>query len=116
VAAQRRDPNLLLNWIERAIRLRKEHPEFGWGDWHILETDEPAVFAHSCQWQNRTIFAVHNLSPEAHAITLDLRDYHNQQILDLLGDRQATPIQDHSYHIELEAYGYRWLHVMPSTV
>jgi maltose alpha-D-glucosyltransferase/alpha-amylase len=113
VAAQRRDPNLLLNWIERAIRLRKEHPEFGWGDWRILDTDDAAVFAHSCQWKNRTIFAVHNLSSEVREIELDLRDYKDQHILDLLGDHQATPIQDDSYHIELEEYGYRWLRLTP---
>jgi maltose alpha-D-glucosyltransferase/alpha-amylase len=113
VAAQRRDPNLLLNWIERAIRLRKEYPEFGWGDWRILDTDDAAVFAHSCQWKNRTIFAVHNLSSEVREIELDLRDYKDQHILDLLGDHQATPIQDDSYHIELEEYGYRWLRLTP---
>ena len=113
VAAQRRDPNLLLNWIERAIRLRKECPEFGWGDWHTIETDDPAVFAHSCHWQNRTMFAVHNLSSESREITLDLRDYKHQHLLDLLGDRQAIPIQDDAYHIELEGYGYRWLRLIP---
>jgi maltose alpha-D-glucosyltransferase/alpha-amylase len=113
VAAQRRDPNLLLNWIERAIRLRKEYPEFGWGDWRILDTDDAAVFAHSCQWKNRTIFAVHNLSSEVREIELDLRDYKDQHILDLLGDHQATPIQDDSYHVELEEYGYRWLRLTP---
>lgn len=113
VAAQRRDPNLLLNWIERAIRLRKECPEFGWGAWRILETEDPVVFAHSCQWQDRTILAVHNLSAEPRDIKLDLRDYQNQHILDLLGNRQAMPIEDNSHHVELEGYGYRWLRLIP---
>ena len=113
VAAQRRDPNLLLNWIERAIRLRKECPEFGWGTWSILETNDPAVFAHSCQWQNRAIFAVHNLSSESRAVKLDLRDYKHQHILDLLGDRQVMPIQDDFQRVELEGYGYHWLRLVP---
>jgi glycosidase len=30
VAAQRRDPDSLLNWMERMIRMRKEIPEIGW--------------------------------------------------------------------------------------
>jgi maltose alpha-D-glucosyltransferase/alpha-amylase len=30
VADQRRDPNSLLNWMERIIRMRKEVPEIGW--------------------------------------------------------------------------------------
>jgi maltose alpha-D-glucosyltransferase / alpha-amylase len=32
VAKQRRDPNSMLNWTERIIRIRKEVPEIGWGD------------------------------------------------------------------------------------
>jgi maltose alpha-D-glucosyltransferase / alpha-amylase len=36
VAEQRRDPNSLLNWTERLIRMRKEVPEIGWGDFVIL--------------------------------------------------------------------------------
>ena len=31
VADQRRDPDALLNWMERLIRQRKERPEIGWG-------------------------------------------------------------------------------------
>jgi glycosidase len=31
-AKQRRDPNSMLNWTERIIRMRKEVPEVGWGD------------------------------------------------------------------------------------
>ena len=34
VAQQRRDPNSLLNWMERIIRMRKEVPEIGWGRFH----------------------------------------------------------------------------------
>ena len=34
VAAQRRDPGSLLNWMERLIRRRRECPELGWGALH----------------------------------------------------------------------------------
>ena len=37
-AEQRRDPNSLLNWTERIIRMRKEVPEVGWGDFEVLST------------------------------------------------------------------------------
>ena len=36
VADQRRDPDSLLNWTERIIRMRKEVPEIGWGDFEVL--------------------------------------------------------------------------------
>jgi trehalose synthase len=62
VARQRRDPHSLLNWMERLIRRRRECPELGWGEWAILEQDEPAVFAHRADWDGSTIVAVHNLA------------------------------------------------------
>ena len=45
VAAQRRDPNSLLNWMERIIRMRKEVPEIGWGDFSFVPTKTPQVLA-----------------------------------------------------------------------
>src|ERR1700756_3739362 len=45
VAQQRRDANSLLNWMERMIRMRKEVPEIGWGDFSILDTRTPEVLA-----------------------------------------------------------------------
>src|SRR5207302_8111870 len=45
VAAQRRDPNSLLNWMERIIRMRKEVPEIGWGDFSFLSSGTPHVLA-----------------------------------------------------------------------
>ena len=65
VAAQRRDPDSLLNWMERLIRRRKETPEFGWGTSTLIETADPALFAHRCDWQDSTVVAVHNLGAQA---------------------------------------------------
>src|ERR1700732_4584770 len=42
-AEQRRDPNSLLNWTERIIRMRKEMPEIGWGDFVAIRVSSPAV-------------------------------------------------------------------------
>ena len=41
VAVQRRDPDSLLNWTERLIRMRKECPEIGWGSCKVLHTGSP---------------------------------------------------------------------------
>ena len=62
VATQRLDQNSLLNWTERAIRARKECPEFGWGRLTFLDTDQPAVLAHACTWRGRTLVGIHNFS------------------------------------------------------
>ena len=44
VAEQRRDTDSLMNWMERIIRMRKEVPEIGWGDFVVLRT----AAGHSC--------------------------------------------------------------------
>ena len=72
VAAQRRDPQSLLNFIERCIRMRKECPEFGRGSSSFIETSHPSVFAHSVQWNDGTIIALHNLSDKACKLELIL--------------------------------------------
>jgi trehalose synthase len=65
---QRRDPDSLLNWMERLIRRRRECPELGWGSWALLDPGDEAVFAHSAEWGGSTVVAVHNLAGrDAHA-------------------------------------------------
>jgi hypothetical protein len=38
----------MLNWTERIIRMRKEVPEIGWGDFTVLNVRDPAVIP-TCQ-------------------------------------------------------------------
>src|SRR6202043_581511 len=45
VAEQRRDANSLLNWMERIIRMRKEVPEIGWGEFSFVSAGGPDVLA-----------------------------------------------------------------------
>lgn len=64
VADQRRNPNSLLNWMERLIRRRKECPEFGWGAWQLLDAGSSKIFAHRCDWAGGIVLALHNLSSQ----------------------------------------------------
>jgi maltose alpha-D-glucosyltransferase / alpha-amylase len=58
VAAQRRDPNSLLNWMERIIRMRKEVPEIGWGDFSFLPSGTIHVLAMKYAWRNNSVLCV----------------------------------------------------------
>ena len=62
VAAQKRDPNSFMDWTERIIRMRKEIPEIGWGDFEILDTHAKEVLAIRYDWRNNSVLFVHNLS------------------------------------------------------
>ncbi|MBD2459751.1 alpha-glucosidase C-terminal domain-containing protein [Oscillatoria sp. FACHB-1407] len=112
VVEQRRDSDSFLNWVERAIRVRKECPEFGWGTWAIVETDCPTVFAHQCEWQGGTVMAVHNLSREACTVTLKLDNVEDGwQLIDLLGQQEYAIAPDNSHTLKLEGYGYYWFRI-----
>jgi len=42
-AIQQHNPNSLLHWTQRIIRMRKEVPAVGWGDFAVIPTRNPAV-------------------------------------------------------------------------
>ena len=61
-AEQRRDPNSLLNWTERIIRMRKEVPEVGWGDVEIVDVGDNAVLGLRYDWRNNSVLFLHNFA------------------------------------------------------
>jgi trehalose synthase len=111
VADQQRDPESLLNWMERLIRRRRETPEFGWGEWSVLDTGEDAVLGHRCDWEGRTVLAVHNLSGEAQKVEVEVEGADDERVLvDLLEDDGGSrSLEGGRCSVELEPYGYRWL-------
>jgi maltose alpha-D-glucosyltransferase / alpha-amylase len=110
VIDQRRDPNSFLNWIERAIRVRKDCPEFGWGSWRLINTNHPSVLAHRSEWQGGVVLAVHNLSKQACTVTLELDGDSGKRLIDLLGQQYET-IEDETHRMQLAGYGYYWFRI-----
>jgi maltose alpha-D-glucosyltransferase/alpha-amylase len=105
VADQRRDPESLLNWMERLIRRRKECPEFGWGSFELISSEGP-ILGHRCDWNGSTVIAVHNLSNRSASVPLPQADDW-EKLVDLLGTEDCAPGDE----IELAPYGYRWMRV-----
>jgi maltose alpha-D-glucosyltransferase/alpha-amylase len=108
-AQQRRDPNSLLNWTERIIRMRKEVPEIGWGDFQLLPTGDPAVLAVRYDWRNNSVVFVHNLADTPRELTVDvgLAREAGRLLVNLLSeDHSRAPGSRH--RLMLEGYGYRW--------
>ena len=108
VDAQRRDPDSTLNWLRRAIWIRKQIPEFGWGVCRPVETDRPAVFAHRADQEGGTAVAVHNLSGDPCDVGLHFGDEPPDRLVDLFGDRVYEPVAGEPRRIALEGYGFRW--------
>lgn len=107
-ADQQRDPDSLLNWFEHAIRTRKGCPEFGRGEWGVLDAGSSGAFAHGATWDGGAVVAVHNLAGRPCRVSIDLGKFRKKLLIDLLGDRQYRPLDGPTHHVELEPYGFRW--------
>ena len=113
VAAQRRDPNSLLNWMERIIRMRKEVPEIGWGDFSFLPTGTPHVLAMKYAWRNNSVLCVHNLGSEPQEVHLSVpgADEANCTLVNLLSEDHSNPKKNGKHRILFEPYGYLWFRI-----
>jgi len=107
VAEQRRTPGSLLEHIAELAHRRRTTPELGSGESTLLENEPAALFAHRCDWQDSTVFALHNLAEEPLATEIDL-GADVTGVDDLLALREHT-VEGGRLRVELGAYGYLWL-------
>jgi maltose alpha-D-glucosyltransferase / alpha-amylase len=113
VAKQRRDPNSMLNWTERIVRMRKEVPEIGWGDFTVIPTRDPAVFIIRYDWRNNSVLFVHNLDekPRETAFSVQLPGEAGEHLINLLAEDHSHADKRGQHRVVLEPYGYRWYRV-----
>jgi maltose alpha-D-glucosyltransferase/alpha-amylase len=104
VQAQLRDPDSLLNRIQRLIRIRRGSPEIGLGTLRLMNNPVPSpVLAHWFDWHGRAVIILHNMADQN--VTFDLGDLSHDSLHDLTGDRPYPPP---GRKIELAPFGYRW--------
>ena len=109
VAEQRRDPDSLLNWIERMIRMRHETQEIGWGDFEVIDTGSN-VLGLRYEYHDNVVVTLHNFHPEGASIKFTLRQMEGEpnRLVNLLTDDHSEADAKGSHAITLEPYGYRW--------
>jgi maltose alpha-D-glucosyltransferase/alpha-amylase len=112
-AIQRRNPDSLLNWTERIIRMRKEVPEVGWGDFAVIPTRNPAVLVLRYAWRNNWVLFVHNFDAKPHEIqfTVGLKNEAERLLVNLLSEEHSQGDEHGRHRLVIEAYGYRWYRV-----
>ena len=112
VADQRRNPDSFLNWMERIVRMRKEVPEIGWGDFSFIATGRADALAMRYKWRNNAVLCVHNLCAEPREVRLSV-DHGEEHCLlvNLLSNDHCQPDARGSHSVLLEPYGYRWYRV-----
>jgi maltose alpha-D-glucosyltransferase / alpha-amylase len=115
-AIQRRHPDSLLNWTERIIRMRKEVPEVGWGDFTVIPSRDPSVLIMRYDWRNNWVLFVHNLDAKPHelefSVGLEADDAeYGELLVNLLAEDHSHAGKNGKHRLVIEGYGYRWYRV-----
>ena len=107
VLDQRHDPDSLYSWVARAMRVRRECPELGWGQWRTVKVSDPSVLVIEARWRDGRMITLHNLAAGPATITPqgDLADL--KRATQVLGD--PGPPYRPGEEITLGGYGFRWL-------
>jgi maltose alpha-D-glucosyltransferase/alpha-amylase len=115
-AIQRRHPDSLLNWTERIIRMRKEVPEVGWGDFAVIPSRDPSVLIMRYDWRKNWVLFVHNLGSKPREIEFSVglegeNAKHGGLLINLLSEDHSRADRDGKHCLVIEPYGYRWYRV-----
>jgi maltose alpha-D-glucosyltransferase/alpha-amylase len=105
VEQQRRNETSLLHWLAEMIRLRKQCPEIGWGDWRILASGSSSVLALVYRWRGNTLVCVHNLDGDAHEARLRLGA---EPLTNLINVEELRADSDGIHRVVLGPYGSSW--------
>ena len=110
VAAQRRKPDSLLNWMVRMIALRKECPEIGWGRCTVLDTGSPHVLALRHDWRGNSVVTVHNFAERPQEACIAPEVEGAGRLSNLMVDEDIVA-EDGRHHLVLGALGHCWYRV-----
>jgi maltose alpha-D-glucosyltransferase/alpha-amylase len=109
VADEQSDPQSLLNWTTKMVKLRKDCPEIAYGTWEILDADSDNILAIRYTWNNRETVIVHNFSNEAKEVKFKAKESRYKNIRDIITGQSTQLADDGSYTVKLSGYGYSWL-------
>jgi maltose alpha-D-glucosyltransferase / alpha-amylase len=110
VEEQLRRPTSLLRWMIRMIRVRKECPEIGSGDWRILPTRSRQVLAILYTQRDSAVLCIHNFDDEPREIRLDLEISGGDRLRSLHGDGERHGSAGR-HRLRLEPLGYDWYRI-----
>ncbi|HEX9063786.1 MAG TPA: alpha-amylase family protein [Streptosporangiaceae bacterium] len=116
VRDQRHEPESLYSWVAQAIRIRRECPELGWGEWRTLDVGDTRVLAIDYRWRDGHLVTLHNLSADPAVIRLPdelAGDGRGSEVRQLLIDDRSAPGEGRD--IPVDGYGFRWLRLHGDT-
>ena len=80
VESEERDPNSILNYFKKMVRLRKSLPALVYGKYTLLDNDNPSVYCYSRQLKGQKILVLLNFKSQ-NAFTKTGLDLKNARVL-----------------------------------
>lgn len=119
VEAQKGEEGSLLNWLRNLIRLRRDSPELGDCELHVLTSGDERVLCHRIDGRRRSLLILHNLSDQQVSARPDLKIPTEQLEIELVlsdalavGEPPEAAEREALGTIELAPYGYRWFRIL----
>ena len=112
VAAQRRSPASLLQWMRRLIAARKSTRAFGRGALRFLHPANPRILAYLREHRGETILIVANLSATVEPALLDLSEFAGAVPTEMLDGARLPVIESRPYLFTLAPYAFYWLRLL----
>lgn len=109
VAAQRADPQSLYHALRRMIRVRKQQPALGAGDFHLVDTGQPAVLAYRRTLGTDSVLVINNLSGSPQCVVLDVEVPAMHRLRDLISGDVLPRTGGQSRSAQMEPFQYWWL-------
>jgi maltose alpha-D-glucosyltransferase/alpha-amylase len=108
VEAQSGDQHSLLQWMRRALAVRRQHQAFGRGSFRLLYPKNRKVLAYLREYEGRSILCVANLARTPQAVELDLSEFSGRAPIELDGGSVFPPIGQLTYLLTLSPFGFYW--------
>jgi maltose alpha-D-glucosyltransferase/alpha-amylase len=107
VQSQRESADSLWNVIRHMVSVRKNHREFGRGDFKWMELQNEHIVAYQRTYEGRATLGVHNLSNTRQTVSFEIEKSVNS-LTDLLTEKSFAA-NSGRLELELEPYQYLWL-------
>jgi maltose alpha-D-glucosyltransferase/alpha-amylase len=106
------DAGSLLNWMERAIAIRKQCPEIGTEKLEVVDSGDDRLLLHQYKSPHGNLWFVHNLS--AQKINFDY-SAHAERGENWINFFKSNTLQSKTKKIQIAPYGYHWWRAIRKT-
>ena len=112
VEVQESTNSSLLNWMKRAIAVRKKYRAFGRGDIEFLSPSNSKVLAFIRTYEDESILIVTNLSRFSQVVELNLSEHIGRIPVELFSRNKFPIIKGSYYMLTMNAYDFYWFQLV----